>query len=275
MKNHHKIISFLNNFFTFKVYKKNLRILTFHHIKEENFLSLKKKLIELKKKYVFLTPQDFINIQLNKKQLTKDSLLLTFDDGYYSQKKFADQVLKKIKIKAIFFVVPNFFKINSFLQAKKFISKNINKNLTPNQITYCMRNMTIKDIKKLKNSGHVIGIHTLSHKMLSKIRSIKKLNDEIFSKKNLFSNLIGEKNLFFAFPFGDISSINKNSLKIIKKHYKFIFSGIRGNNLLNKKNLFWRDAIEDDFDIGLIKMFLRGFVDIYYYKDRKKIISFL
>ena len=126
-----------------------------------------------------------------------------------------------------------------------------------------------------KKKGHFIGIHTLNHKKLSEIQNIKKLSIEIFSNKNNYSNLLGEKNFCFAYPFGDIKSINQKSLKIISKHYNFIFSGIRGNNYLNNKKLFWRDAIDDNFDSGLISMFLKGFIDIYYYRDRKKIKSYL
>lgn len=275
MKFHHKIISIFDNLFTFDIYKKNLRILTFHHIKKENFLLLKKRLLFLKKKYHFLTPKEFFNIANKKKQLTKNSILLTFDDGYYSQKKFAEEILEKINIKAIFFVVPNFFKLRNFNKSRQFIKKNINNNLSLNEISFDMRNMSISDISKLKKKGHFIGIHTLNHKKLSDIQNIKKLSIEIFSNKNNYTNLLGAKNFCFAYPFGDITSINQKSLKIINKHYNFVFSGIRGNNYLNYKNLFWRDAIDDNFDSSLISMFLKGFIDIYYFRDRKKIKSYL
>ena len=50
------------------------------------------------------------------------------------------------------------------------------------------------------------------------------------------------------------------------KFYKFIFSSIRGNNIFKQNiNLFWRDAIDDNFSLKLIKKI--RFVD--YLNDRK------
>ena len=54
--------------------------------------------------------------------------------------------------------------------------------------------------------------------------------------------------------------------KIITKNFVNIFSGVRGNNLVNenKNFIFRRDAIEPDFNLDLILMFLSGFADFYY-----------
>ena len=53
--------------------------------------------------------------------------------------------------------------------------------------------------------------------------------------------------------------------------HKFIFSGIRGNNIPKQNiNLFWRDAIDDNFSLNLCEGFFRV-ADYYYLNDRKKL----
>ena len=122
MKIHHFAISLLNNFFFHNFFKKpQLRILTFHHIHEKNFDLVKKNILTLKKNYEILEPGNFFDIIKNRKKLNKNSILFTFDDGYYSQKNFAEKVLSELKIKAIFFIIPNFLKIKDISKSKNFI----------------------------------------------------------------------------------------------------------------------------------------------------------
>jgi len=274
MKIHHFAISLLNKiFFRYFFKKPQLRVLTFHHINEKNFDLVKKNLLDLKKNYEILDPDNFFHIIKNKKQLDKNSILLTFDDGYYSQKNFAERVLSELKIKAIFFIIPNFLKIKNISKSKKFIYKNINKFIDFSKFDFSMRNMSIDDLKYLKNKGHHIGMHTLNHKNLSFIRNKNILRKEIFSDLSFFKKLLKLKSpLSFAYPFGNISSINHSSVEIIYKYYDCIFSGVRGDNSnLDMKDILLRDAITDKDDFNLIESFLNGISDFYYKSDRKKL----
>lgn len=274
MKIHHFFISLLNKF-SFLYFFKNpqLRILTFHHIEQKNFDLIKKNILNLRKNYKILSPDDYFNIIKKKKSLNQNSILLTFDDGYYSQKNFAERVLSQLKIKAIFFIVPNFLKIKNISKSKDFIFNNINKFIDVSKFDFSMRNMSINDLKYLKNKGHHIGMHTLNHKNLSLIRNKNILKKEIFSNLSFFRKLLKLKSpLSFAYPFGNISSINQNSVKMIYKYYDCIFSGVRGNNFnLNMKDIFFRDAIADRDNTNLIEGFLKGISDFYYKSDRKKL----
>ena len=113
--------------------KSRFRILNVHDILDNDFDKLEKTLINLKKNWEFIDP-----LKLNEldNSVHKNYLLLTFDDGYKSQKIFADEILNKHNIKAIFFVVTNFLNCKNQNDAKEFVFKNIDKNIKDNLNRY-------------------------------------------------------------------------------------------------------------------------------------------
>ena len=102
--------------------------------------------------------------------------------------------------------------------------------------------MSIEDINFLINLTY-IGAHTKTYVQLSTIKNDRELISEIIDCKKKLENLFKNVEIDdFAYTFGDYESINKNSLNIISKYYKYIYSGLRGNNL-EIKNIVRRDAI--------------------------------
>ncbi len=127
-----------------------------------------------------------------------------------------------------------------------------------------------ENIQFLISNGHQIGCHTLSHKMLSKVSSLKELNDEIILSKNKLEKDFGIKIKHFAFPFGTFSSINQKAIEILDKNYDFIHSGLRGNNKKTTK-LIYRDAVNPEMNITRLKAFLIGNADLIYRRNFKKL----
>ena len=130
--------------------------------------------------------------------------------------------------------------------------------------------MGFDDIKFLISNGHKIGCHTLSHQMLSKVSSLKELNDEIISSKDKLEKDFGIKIKNFAFPFGTFNSINQKAIKILDKNYDFIHSGLRGNNKKTTK-LIYRDAENPEMSITRLKAFLIRNADLLYKRNFKKL----
>lgn len=261
-------INLLYKIFLFDFNKSfHFRILMLHDINKNNFKNLEYNLKCLKKNYNFVDP----------KQLEKDcfpsgkkNLLLTFDDGFKSNFIFAKNVLNKLKIKAVFFVVSDL--INSKNHSKKKILQNIYPEKKEIRISkYSI--MSWHDLRILEKMGHVIGSHTKSHLKINKIKSTSVLKKEIFIPIQIFKkNKINKPN-FFAYSFGDFYSFNKKCFNIAKVKYKFIFSGIRGDNVKYNKVLF-RDNIEDNYTFEMINFFICGYADFLYKKYRKIILSF-
>ena len=92
------------------------------------------------------------------------------------------------------------------------------------------------------------------------------INRRYYLSKKLFETNLEYNESFesFSYPF-EVQHINGLSLSLLFKNFKYVFSGIRGNNLnIDKSKMIFRDAvsIEDHFDI--IDSFLIGTFDLYY-----------
>ena len=250
----------------------NLRVLIYHDFKSDfEVKHFKHQILALKKEYEFISPDEFEKY-LNNKPTKGKKLLITFDDGFKSNRIVAEKVLNKLNIKALFFI------ISDFIGAKKNSSRynSIIRNIYPDGFKGFKVDDTMdkNDIEFLLSTGHKIGCHTLSHQMLSKVFSEENLKNELITSKINLQNEFGIKIKHFAFPFGTIESINEKAIKILDKNFDYIHSGLRGNNVANKK-LINREAVNPKMSVSRIKSFLKGNLDFLYIKKFKKLNQFL
>ena len=99
------------------------------------------------------------------------------------------------------------------------------------------------------------------------------MEEEIFSTSKELGQKLNTHINHFAFAFGHIDAFDRVSTKIAKSKYKYIYSGIRGNNFNHTDSnvVYNRDNIEPTFGFALIDFFLKGFMDIRYASDNKKV----
>lgn len=263
---HEKKVLFLAKIYQlFNFFGNNeVRVLIYHHIQKNQYNLFLNQLFLIKKKWNFITPNQFENHINGMHKLKGKNVLLTFDDGFNSNFFIAKKILKKLKIKAIFFVPSDFVKINSALKSRVFIKKNILDQSLPSDFN-TVRNMTINNLKELIKNGHLIGAHSKTHANLGSIINDKKLKNEIiYSAKNL-EKILKIKIKHFAFTYGNYLSISERSLKFALSQYDFIYSSLRGNNFKNfKTEIIKRDAIYLEKDNKLLLIFLSGLVDLKY-----------
>ena len=81
---------------------------------EENIKTL------LENGYTFLSFKDLNDAYNNKSKLPKKPILITFDDGYYSNYKYIFPILKKYSVKASIFIVTD--NIGKTINAKKYLT---------------------------------------------------------------------------------------------------------------------------------------------------------
>ena len=229
-----------------KNYKKSRLTIYNLHSTQENYFSQYKSILEkIDSQDKFLNPKD-IDKFFKKNYGDQSYSLLTLDDGFFNNLEFAEKVLKPLKIKAIFFIIP------SLLKDKKNKSQEFFKVLYPNynkRLMYNLKNqftpLTKENIIKIQNLGHTIGMHGFNHENFSELNE-KQINKLIREGINIFKKL-NIQIIHFAYPFGDKNSFSLRSNKVLKKYFKYIHLGIRGSNYsfesLNKSKLLKRHPI--------------------------------
>ncbi len=260
------IIARIVQFFSVLMPKsQGITVVTLHNILERDFQWFEEFVTYIDGTYGFINPDDFFNNYINIGKVPK--ILLTFDDGFLSNKILAESILEKYNTKAIFFVTEGFIGLNltdsfSFSDRNFYPASKINKEDIGNH-----RSMSLDDVKWLSNHGHTIGAHTATHPVLSKINKQDKLIDEIvFSADRLESN-VGVKINIFAFPFGMPKVVNTKIMKLIIKRFDFVFSNVRGNidSSPSKYFLFRQNIVPGD-PMWLVKLIIEGRLDWRYKK---------
>tara|TARA_B100000073_G_C23592525_1_gene516930 strand:- start:14 stop:793 length:780 start_codon:yes stop_codon:yes gene_type:complete len=248
-----------------KLPEKSLRILMFHDIVD--FKKFYHQLLTLKKEWTFINPNDFYKITSGKKKINKRYIMVTFDDGFKSNLIVAKKYFKKLKLKGIFFVPLKFILLKNKKDKKDFIQKN----LKLEKMSSNMNNLNTDDIKKIMHLNNIIGAHTYSHVNLKKIKNKRKLYFEIIGSANKLEKILKTKILNFSFNFGRLKDISPEILNLSKKRFKYIFTGIRGDNI-NSKKIFFRDNISPKDNIFDFYTYLGGFLD-FIYKNERTIIK--
>ena len=247
-KNIIEFFNFLDGLFPEKFFWRNnnsskLTIFNLHSTSEEFFPQYKSLLSRLKNEGDFINPSN-IDDFFNNKTKGKSLFLLTFDDGFKNNLKFAKQVLTPLNIKAIFFIIPKF--IYSY---KKKTNYEYFRKLYPSQKYRLNKKnfnqfvpLSKKNINKLVDLGHTIGMHGLEHENFGDLTK-DKVKGNIKKGIKIFSEL-GIKVEHFAYPFGDKNSFNNQSNIIIKSYFKYIYSGLRGFNYskIIKRNTVLKDT---------------------------------
>ena len=215
-------------------YKKcRLTVYNLHSTSKDHFTEYKNLLEKINTKEKFINP-DQID-KFFKKEFKEESFsLLTLDDGYANNYDFAKKILNELNIKAIFFIIPSFIKLD-----KKNIRIRFFNSLYPNQKGLILKSMdqflplSLEKIYEIKELGHTIGMHGLNHENFAKL-SEKEIKIKIEEGLDIFKRY-KIKIKHFAYPFGDNKSFNKRSNKVLKKYFAYIHLGTRGFNFSNIK----------------------------------------
>ncbi len=171
--------------------------------------------------YKIISFGDMVDGILGKKELPPHPAVLTFDDGWENQYKYAFPVLKKHSATATFFIFTN------AIGQKHF--------------------MSWEEIKELDRFGMTIGAHTKSHPYLFKITDKRVLEDEILGGKQILEKGLGKPVDYFAYPFG---FYNDTILSVVKEAgFKGARSSKRGIYHTPASILYLRGLeVSDDFD---------------------------
>lgn len=240
-------------------------VVTLHNIEERYYEWFEEFIVMIQNSYGFINPEDF-NTQENSESI---KVLLTFDDGFFSNKIISDKILSKYGVKALFFITEGFVGLNEN-QAYDFASKNLYPNSVISNDRRKQQSMSWDDVKRLSVLGHSIGAHTKTHPKLIDLNK-DELEDEVVISGRRIENILNINIDTFAFPFGTPSVVTIEALNLSKNNFKYVFSNVRGNVNSSPSNYFiFRQNIVPGDPMWLVQNMIEGKLD-WKYKNTQKI----
>lgn len=254
-----------------------LRVLLYHDIAPDDQQNFAAQMRWLKRSWNFISVKQFEAMMLGEEPITGRNLLLTFDDGFASNRQIVEQVLNPMEIQALFFVVSELVDMNDELKERKLIAASVCPGKQAEQLPAHWRSMCWRDLEALLDGGHVIGCHTGTHARLSEVGSFAGLESEIISSAQMLEENLRTRVDHFSFTFGNLASFSEAALSVARQRFRFIHSGLRGDNSLKVSPLaIRRDSAEkqdSDFNYSvfsnrLLGAFLEGAADMHYAQSR-------
>lgn len=163
---------------------------------------------------------DLINNSYN------ENILLTFDDGLYSQFKYKDNINNKNRI---YFICPNLINTKEINNEDVTCYVAMSKHFYDNSNEYYMK---LEHVQTLINEGYTIGAHSfyhenikyklkrkLNYKNIDMSRSFLSIKDENYIRKdtelmlNWFNEYLNIKPSYYCYPFNDSNDRLCNILK--------------------------------------------------------------
>ena len=153
---------------------------------EENIKTL------LENGYTIISIKELADCDQGKMELPSKPIILTFDDGYYSNYEYIYPILKKYNVKASIFIITN--KIGQEIDGIKYLSWE-----------QCL---------EMQNSGLVeIFSHSKKHVFYNKL-PVRELRDYVKESYILIEEHLGKQDLkVFAYPYGAYTKETVRTLK--------------------------------------------------------------
>lgn len=138
--------------------------------------------------YTTITFDNLVAYFKEHKPLPPKPVILSFDDGWHNQYRYAFPLLKKYHVRATFFIFTEGIDRPHF--------------------------MSWDEIKELDAAGMAIGGHTQTHPLLIAIQDPAILQSEIAGGKKIIEAHLGKPITIFAYPFGHASP---RTIQAVKK----------------------------------------------------------
>jgi peptidoglycan/xylan/chitin deacetylase (PgdA/CDA1 family) len=155
--------------------------------------------------YTTISIREYFEFRRRKNPILPKQVIITFDDGHYSNYLLALPVLQKYGFRATFFIIADRVDHNEY-------------------------HMTSVQLKEMTEQGMEIGSHGLTHKYLPLMEHAE-IEHELRESRRLLESIIQQPVEYLAFPGGHY---NRNILKLlISAGYKGACSCLQGLNTLN------------------------------------------
>ena len=142
--------------------------------------------------YTIISMKELALAENGKMELPSKPIVITFDDGYYSNYEYIYPILKQYNVKASIFIVTD--KIGQEIDDIKYLGW--------------------EECLEMQNSGIVeIGSHSKKHVFYDK-RSVRELRDDVKESYKEIEKNLGKQDLkIFAYPYGAYTNETVRTLK--------------------------------------------------------------
>jgi len=263
---------------TFNFSKRNyptgaFRVLTFHSVTDQQMPRFEQLIAYLKDSCGIISPAE-VEQRLSRPVSataceTRVPCLLTFDDGFHLDYRAAQTILNHHKITALFFICPQL--ISTSKRASQHEMDLFAVRIGLRHVSESLRPMSWEDAEELLYSGHTIGAHTLTHSRVTTLSEPERTH-EIVNSAIMLEHRLGVRTPWFAYPYGNLESIDDAALRIIASHYRFCCSGVRGiNSSATHPLAILREHIDLNAPFHLQTSLVLGAADWAYREQRRRL----
>jgi len=251
---------------------RHLRVLLYHDVAPQDQERFAAQLRWLSRRWTFVSPQRFGAMISGEEPIHGPNLLLTFDDGFASNRVVAEQILNPMGVRALFFVVSDFVDLEDRLEARHFIARHIYPAASADALPDHWYNMGWADLAALQAQGHTVGAHTRTHLRLAQLATRAEQEREIVGSGDALERRLGARVDHFAYSFGDLPSFSQRALAVARRRFRFVYSGLRGDNAVDvSPGALRRDAATPQDSTSLLGALLEGAADYRYARSRAQL----
>jgi len=205
-------------------------VIMYHHIlSKDSFIATSvenfdKQMKFISDNYKTLTSKEFEDYKKGKISVPKNSVLITFDDGWRDNLEFAYPILKKYNLNATLFIITGWIdeaskKEYPFIERKHNECKKIVKERT---------NEVVLNWSQVENMQDVFDIHSHTHFHRDDYFGKISLEEELILSKERIQKKLGINTTHLCWPRG---IYDENDIKLAKKiGYEVLYTTKRGIN---------------------------------------------
>ena len=242
--------------------KPQVRILMYHSIDDDHSylhsvspIAFEKQMQFLATKYNVISLNQILEYFDGDRAWPDNPVVITFDDGLANVYTTAYPILKKYKLPATVFLVPDWITSGETRDAKR-------------------RHMTWDQIREMSLNKISIGAHTISHRSLPTLTPAQ-VRSELLESKTRLEQQLCQPIRFFAYPFGAFRDINSAIIQAVQESgYTCAVTSLSGTNR-NSTNPYTlrRTEIEVVDGIWLFGKIMTGALDSWIVFQRLRWIS--
>lgn len=168
-----------------------------------------------------LSLQEFTDMARGSRSLKKQSVLVTFDDGYADNYYIAWPIAKKYKIKLNLFICtsninstdPIIFHNDGYLSTPDKGESKVQSHIR--DFPHLWRPLNWQELREMRDSGIQIGFHSHRHRRLS-LLTLEELVTDLATGLAVFEKNLGYRPRFFALPYGWHDSYTPHVIHLLR-----------------------------------------------------------